>query len=124
MSVTIASHIENNYLLITAAGRVADYDEFKELIMRYYEEIVRFGVDKVIVEEREVQFPLSLLEATESIEFISGSLPEDVKLWRIAFIVGNDIRGIADYWEFQANQNGYSFKVCSAMEEAREFLSG
>ena len=122
MSVTITSIPKNNHLLINASGSIAGIGELNEFFAQCYREIANQGFTKIIVDERNVAFPQSPEQAIESVDFIFHMLPEEIRSWHIGAVVSDDMKTIADFWEFQANQRGYQIKIFSTVERAGKFL--
>lgn len=124
MNITISSRVEDNYLLIKASGSIVEIKEYKMLQKRYYDEIMKFGYKKIIVDESEMLLPKSLMAQDELVEFFSNEFPEEIKEWKLAAVMAEDYIIIAKYWEHQVNSNGYcGFKVFTSIEEARIYLN-
>ncbi len=124
MNVTITSKVIDDHLYINASGLAANIEDLKLLMRQYYEEILKYGMNSVMIDKRDVQFPMSLEPAVALADYCSEAFPDEIKFWKIAAVVSSNIMGIASFWEFQANQKGYGYKVFSSVEEAREFLNG
>ncbi len=123
MNVSISSIMADNYLLIEAAGKV-DVEEYKALQERYYNEIVKYDITAIIVDESKMDLPDSLIAQNEIVEFFSEELPEEIKGWRIGVVLPFSYIHIAKYWERQANDSGYcGFKVFTSIEDACLFIN-
>lgn len=123
MNVTIAATVENDYLLIKASGDIVDIEELKRLTKRLYDEILEYGRQKIIIDERNMQFPASLEHSIELVKFLSENFPAGIKHWKIAQVVARNFKAIADFWEFHANRAGYGYKVFCSMEDAVLFIA-
>ncbi len=124
MNISVSSSIENDYVLIEATATILNVTEYKLLMSKFFEEIVKYDMTKVLVDMRKVQFPVSLEQASESVSFIFETLPEVIKKWKIAGVVTPSIKPIADFWEFKAKQNGLNYNVFSSIEKARFHILG
>lgn len=122
MNIKVTSIIENDYVLLEATGTVHDVSEYKLLMVKFFEEIAKHDMSKVLVDMRAVQFPISLEQASESVSYIFESLPEVIKKWKITGVVSSDIKPIADYWEFLSKQNGLNYNVFDSIEIARYYM--
>ncbi len=75
MNITITSKIEDGYLLIEVSGSIADVEQLEELTVRFNDEIAKFGMKKIIIDERKTQFPMSVEHSVKIVEFLSRDLP-------------------------------------------------
>ena len=124
MDVSISSKTEHDYLLIETRGVILDSDEHKQLTLQFYNEIVKYNSEKIIIDVSKITFPKSLEFHSYIVEFYKEELPEEVKLWRIAVIDTSNYRELGKYWEYKANNNGYNnFKVFNSKPEAILFIN-
>ena len=123
MHIKITSKVKENYLLIEVFGRIVDILELKQLTRRFFDEIMEYSQRKVIIDERKTQFPLSLEHSTDIVKFLTSDFPDEIKLWKIAFVMDTQFKAIGDFFQFQSQKSGYDFKVFSTMEDAREFIN-
>ena len=122
MNVTITSKLEDDYHLIEVSGIIFDFEEYKQLTKRYYDEIMQYGKNKIIIDASRIQFPNSLLIHSDLVHFYSEELPGEVRSWKIAVVTDESTVEIGNFWEFQARQSGYFYKVFSSMEDAQEYM--
>ena len=119
----ISSRVENDYLLIVASGNIASNEDYQLLVKRYCNEIVKSGLDKIIIDESKVQYAPSLLLQIDIVEFYSsGELPEEFKTWKIACVGPVDFMMFYDFWADAAKRKGYDHSAFVSMESAREFI--
>ncbi len=124
MGVTMSSKAKNDYLLIETQGDIVDSEEHKLLTKQFYNEIVKYGFEKIIIDVSKINFPSSLEFHDDIVRFYSEALPSEIKSWRIAIVDESPYREIGNYWEFRANQRGYeSYKVFSSIAEAVIFIN-
>ena len=122
VNVLITSNIENDYLLIKASCRVNDLTDYNFLMNKFYEEIMKYEKRKVLVDMREVKYPVSPMLATDSVSYVSKTFSNEIKVLKIAGVVSSNFKVIADFWEFQAIENGMDYKVFTSIEEAHNYM--
>lgn len=122
MNMTISTKVEDDYLLITASGSIADAEGLGLHTKRYVNEILAHGAMKVIIDETDVQYHKSLLDVIGLVESYSDVIPAELRSGRLAIVFNSDIKPIAEFWQFQATEKGYDYKAFSTIEEARDFL--
>ena len=92
MNFKIKSNIKNDHILITAVGKISNFDEFKLLNKLYFEEIEKLKLNKIIVDERDLEKPLSLLNMTDLTNFYETSISHNIDKWKASIIVDANIR--------------------------------
>ena len=122
VEVIITSNIEGDYLLIKASCIVNDLTDYNFLMNKFNEEIFKYDKRKVLLDMREVKYPVSPMLASESVSYVSKTFPDEIKLLKIAGVVSSSYKVIADFWEFQAIENGMDYKVFTSIEEARNYM--
>ena len=123
MNVTNSFKEENDYLLIESSGSIADIEEYQLHTKRHVDEIMKYGIKKIIVDESKIQWAKSLLLQSDIVDFYSDELPEEMRFWKVACVVDSEFIDIVKFWEFKANQSGYNYKAYTSIEEARKFMS-
>ncbi len=124
MIEAISSKVEGDYLLIVASGKIVSNEEYRLLFKRYSDEIVQSGLKKIIIDETNVDYALSLLLQTDIVEFYSsGELPEEFSTWKIACVVREDMSAFSEFWADVAQRSGYEHHGFSSIELAREYMS-
>jgi hypothetical protein len=125
MDVTMSSNLENDYLFIEVQGNIVDSEEHKLLTKRFYNEIVKYDAQKIIVDVSKMTFPASLQFHNDIVKFYTEELPSRIRLWKIAVVDETNYREIGKYWQFKVNQSGFDkYEVFSSIEEARMFITG
>ena len=122
MNFKIKSNIKNDHILITAVGKISNFDEFKLLNKLYFEEIEKLKLNKIIVDERDLEKPLSLLNMTDLTNFYETSISHNIDKWKASIIVDANYKEVAEFWEMLTKEMGYKFKTVLSMEEALEFI--
>lgn len=122
VNVMITSNIEDDYLLIKASCIVNDLTDYNFLMSKFHEEIIKYEKRKVLVDMREVKYPVSPILASDSVSYISNTFPNEIRVLKIAGVVSSSFKVIADFWEFQAIENGMDYKVFTSIEEAHNYM--
>ena len=92
MIEAISSRVESDYLLIVASGKIVSNEEYRSLVKRYCDEILQSGLKKIIIDETNVDYAVSLLLQADIVEFYSsGELPEEFSTWTIATVGREDM---------------------------------
>ena len=119
----ISSRVEDDYLLILASGDIDSNEDYQLLLKRYCDDIVKSGLDKIIIDESKMQYAPSLALQMDIVEFYSsGELPEEFKTWKIACVGSEDFMMFFDFWADAAKRSGYDHSAFASMESAREFM--
>lgn len=122
MSFRIKSQIIDDYILLTATGSIFDLDEIKLLNERYFHEVNKNKLSKIIVDEVSLEKPDSLLNMMMLAEFYCGAIADKICCWRVAVLVDPDYYELARFWEYQTNKVGYAFKVFTSMKESLNYI--
>ena len=123
MILTLSTKQENDYLIVESSGSIANIEEYKLLVSRYYNEIMKYDIKKIILDESKMQYPKSLELQSDIVKHYSGGLFEEFRLWKLACVVDRNIIDIAKFWEFNATQRGYYHKAFDSMEEAKAWIN-
>ena len=123
MVEAISSRVESDYLLIVASANIVTNEEYRLLVKRYCDEILKSGLRKIIIDESNVEYAPSLLLHIDIVEFYaSGELPEEFRTWKIACVGPADSMVFYDFWADVAERSGYDQLGFTSIESAREFL--
>jgi hypothetical protein len=124
MNMSISSRLEADYLLIKVSGSVADLEEMKLLTRRIYEEVMKYGSKKVVIDQTENQPLDSLVRQVELVEFYSEEFSAEARYLKVAIVTDSKYKKIAHFWETYAYNRGYRFQVFYSMDDALEFIRG
>jgi hypothetical protein len=123
MNFAVKSKLENDYLQIKGSRSVVDIEEYKLLVKRYCDEISKYGIKKIILDETRLQYAKSIVLQTGIVDFYSKDYPESSS-WKVASVVNSDLIDFGKFWEQKAKQLGcYYHKAFTSIEEARKFIS-
>ena len=119
LSVTV----EEDILIIEASGRVYSLQEYQMMVKLYSDEIIKSGLEKIIVDERKVEYSPSIMLQVEVVNFYSsGELPEELTSWKIAGIGAKESMPLFEFWAAFARSRGYKNWAFSSLKEAKHFM--
>ena len=98
MDVALASKVEGDYLLTQVRGRIANLSELKQLTQRFYAEILKYGLTKILIDERDTTFPRSVEHSIELVHYLSEDFPEEIRSWKIALVMDSHFKPIGDFF--------------------------
>ena len=125
MDLTLSTKKEEDFLLAKASGKIADSDELQLFTKRFYDEIVKYGFERIVIDVSKVDFPISLQLHDDIVSFYKEELPPEIRFFKIAVVDESSYKEIGKYWEFVAKQKGFDkYKVFFSMQEAHEFIKG
>jgi len=123
MKLALSSKQENDYLIVEASGSIADIKEYKLVAKRYYEEIMKYDIKRIIIDETKMKYPIRLVLQSDIVEHYSVRSPEEFRFWKLACVVDINFIEIAKFREFKATQSGYNHKAFESIEEARAWIN-
>jgi len=119
LSVTV----DDDILLITASGRIYSLQEYKMMVMLYSDEIVKSGLCKIIIDERQVEYSPNIMLQVEVINFYSsGELPQELANWKVAGIGSEESMPLFEFWAAFARSKGYDNWAFSSLDDAKSFM--
>ena len=98
MNVNITSKVEDDCHLMEVSGSIVNFEEYKQLTKRYYDEIIQYGKKKIIIDASRIEFPISLIMHSDLVNYYSDEFPEEVKSWRIAVVADISTIEIGKFW--------------------------
>ena len=99
MILALSSKIENDYLIVEASGSIADIEDYKLLAKRYCDEIMKYDIKKIIIDESKMKYPNSLVLQRDIVEHYSVGPPEEFRFWKLACVVDRNMIEIAKFWK-------------------------
>ena len=124
MNITVTSKEESGYLLLKASGSIVNIEEYQLLVKRYLDEIDKYDIRNIIIDETKVRYEKSFLLQSDIINFFSNELPKEVKSWKVACVVDSQIEDVGKFWEYKAQKSGFNFyKVFTSIKEAKKYLN-
>ncbi|MES2646346.1 MAG: hypothetical protein V4717_05690 [Bacteroidota bacterium] len=122
MSFTLSAQNKKEYLLVISKGIVSMTDGLIEHSTKIYQEIKKFGKEKILVDDTETRFPLSLFNYSDLVNHYVANLPPETKDLKIAIVISDSFRSMADFWETICQNKGYQFRVFGDIQEAHNWL--
>lgn len=121
---TISTTREHDYLVIVASAKIVSNEEYQELVDRYATEIVHSQLQKVLIDETQVEYAPSLLLHSDIVSYYSREPASSdlVKTWQIACVGAPDADVFYEFWESIARNAGYNQKFFTTLEKARTYL--
>jgi len=90
---------------------------------RAYQEILKFDKEKILIELIETTFPLSLFDYSDLVKHYMNNLPPELKLLKIAVVISEVYKNIAEFWETVCNNKGFEFNAFTSLHEAEVWLT-
>lgn len=115
--------VEGDILIIAASGRVYSIEEYRMMVKLYSDEIVKSGLSKIIIDEREVEYSPSIMLQVEVVNFYSsGEVPEELAAWKVVGVCADDSISLFEFWAAFARSKGYDNWAFSSLDEAKSFM--
>lgn len=119
MAINYTFEVENDVLIVQSSG----YDEGLENVIAFNkavnEKAFRTGCRKIISDERELKYTLSVFETYSLGEFVSTNIRE---IDKIALVVKENQEEIALFWENVTANRRINTRVFLTMEEAKNWI--
>lgn len=120
MAIEYEFHTEGDILLVKTSG----FDENLQDVMEYGLAIIQAaresGAERVLCDERELEYQLNTFDTYESAEFIASQAPQIAK---VAIVCSPDVQADADFWETVAVNRGMRVRMFLDLEKARRWVS-
>ena len=123
MLPTVKVRMEPEYLLIERAGTIATLEDQKIGSDACYREVIKNNVDRVLIDDRQLQFNTSILDQCDMVGYYNDEYEVEIRSVRVAFVVNHDDKELHDFWELYAGNRGYLWKVFREMDDAIAFLT-
>lgn len=119
----ISATAEDDILIIVASGRVYSLEEYQMMVKLYSDEIIKSGLNKIIIDERKVEYSPNIMLQVEVVNFYSsGELPEELADWKIAGIGAEESMPLFEFWAAFARSKGYDNWAFSSLDDAKSFM--
>ncbi len=109
----------DDIIYIKAKGSVVDVKDFEDYAMRMHEVVMTTGLRKIIVDESEADYQLSMIESYETGVLVSERSPTNLK---VAVITTDEGLEQAKFWENVTVNRGIRAAVFLTKEEAEQWL--
>ena len=118
MSITITSQNKKEYLLIESKGSIETKEELFAHSRMLYDEIAKYGAQKILINEPETYFPLELFPYFGLVQNYEDNLPAEVRNLKIAIVVSNDYKDVAANWEAICQSRGLQYFAFTSYQDA------
>jgi hypothetical protein len=122
MSFTLKSRKKKEYLLIISKGVLSMTEDLVSHSNRVYMETKKFKKQKILVDDTETTFPLSLFNYSDLVNHYVMNFPPEIKQFQVAIVIAEAFKSMAEFWETVCINKGYQFRVFSTVQEAHNWL--
>jgi len=110
---------ESGLLTVVATGTDEDLAEVKNYGLAVIGKAVELGCRKILCDERDLEYNLSVVDTHESARFISEQAPD---VARIAIVFNPKFKCDAKFWEKVATARGLTVRAFQTKPEAIRWL--
>jgi hypothetical protein len=122
MDIVITAHNTPEYLLIESKGEVKNAVEVQEHCKRIFDEILRYGNKKVLVDEPGTSFPRNMLIYYDLVTYYLENFPPEIRFIKVAVVIAEEFKEIGYFWETVCVNKGLRYFAFTSLEEARDWL--
>jgi len=122
MDITITSQNKDGYLLIVCKGNIETKEELFEHSQLLFDEIVKHGARKILVDDIETHLPLEIFPYFGLVQEYVENYPPAIRSLIIAIVVAPEYKEIAESWETLCVTRGLSFYAFTSLDEASQWL--
>ena len=125
MPFTFSIEKKSDYLLIKSKGTIETLEEHISLNKKEAELILKSNIRKVIVDESQTLYSSSytgILNTAMLINEYMESIPDQIKLFKIASIVKKEFLKEAYFWETYSRNRGYNVRIFFTIEDAINYI--
>lgn len=123
MEISITSQRTRDYLLIVSKGRLSVTADLLAHATLIYREIIKYDLNKVLLEATGTIFPQSLFAYSDLVNFYVANLPAGLRSLKMAVIVKEADQKLAEFWETVCANKGFQFRVFTALQVAENWLT-
>jgi len=122
MNLSITSQNNDGYLLIVCKGDIETKEELFKHSQLLFNEIVKYGAKKILVNDIETHLPLELFPYFGLVQEYVENYPPEIKSLMIAIVVAPEYKEVAESWETLCVARGLSFYAFTSLDEATQWL--
>ena len=122
MNLTITSQNKDGYLLIECKGDIETKEELFEHSQLLFDEIMKHGAQKVLVDDIETHLPLELFPYFGLVQEYVENYPPEIRSLIIAIVVAAEYKEVAESWETLCVSRGLQFYAFTSLDEASQWL--
>ena len=117
------STLENDVLWVKVTGNIKSITDWQNLVHMYYKAYEPYGVENVILDQSDLDFPIDFFHMMEITRYYSNELPFDIRLVNVAVVVKEKYLELGEFWETYSHNGGFPFKIFYSLESARQYIS-
>src|SRR6185312_4395841 len=122
MNLTSTSQNKDCYLLIVCKGDIETKEELFKHSQLLFDEIMKHGTKKVLVNNVETHLPLELFPYFGLVQEYVENYPPEIRSLIIAIVVAPEYKEVAESWETLCVTRGLSFYAFNSLDEASQWL--
>ena len=122
MNLTITSQNKDGYLLIVCKGNIETKEELFKHSQLLFDEIMKHGAQKVLVDDIETHLPLEIFPYFGLVQEYVENYPPEIRSLIIAIVVAAEYKEVAESWETLCVTRGLSFYAFTSLDEASQWL--
>ena len=122
MELTIASQDKGEYLLIECKGSLQTKEELFMHSQLLFDEIMKHGARRVLIDDVETHFPLELFPYFGLVQDYVENYPPEIRSLQIGVVVAEEYKDVAESWEALCVSRGLQFYAFTSFEEAIGWL--
>lgn len=121
MAIESSVEVFEDYILLTSKGERNDFIAVIEGTTKIYEAAKKLGSKYVLADYRQVTFNVPIADAFNLVKVYEKKMPlfNEIILY---VVVNKDNLEISKFWESVCNRRGYSYKIFTDFDEAKESL--
>ncbi len=119
MAIAYQMSVDDSTLYIKTSGRDESEEEVKQYGIAIIEMAIAHGIERVLCDERELEYALGTVSNYEAAKFIAEVAP---KICRVAIVCHPRDAQSGAFWETVAVNRGLKVRVTSDLDQARAWI--
>ncbi len=120
MAINVTFKIKDDILFVTASGKDDSLEEVEEYGMKVLGQGILSNCRKILCNEIDLEYNISVIDTYESAKFISENAP---KICKVALVCNPKNLSDAKFWETVSFNRGLTVKVFTDISEAESWLN-
>lgn len=122
MDLSISSEQVDDYVLVKVKGKVTDFNGMKEVTNKIYNEIAKYNLKKIILDQRENSPPEYVTYQAKLSEYYIQCFPDNMRRIKLAVITDEKHKHLAEFWKTYTTNRGFKFQVFYSFQDACDFI--
>jgi len=118
MDITINTEVRREYLYIECKGEVVSAEELIAQSELIYQLFLKHNPSKILLYEMEMDFPSGLSAYLNLVNHYADNFGPEVKSIRVAVVIKDKYREIADFWETVCLNRGFQYQTFTDFNQA------